>query len=475
MTIDYQAPLCREPGCGHHTWTGWCPDHREQKISELSAASPRSLSLIEKRFLRETEKRETDETRAIGEHVKQALPELFENRPTVEEIESAAMNIYIDAEESEVVRVIMTYRAATGREPEDETTDRLTEASYDPSGLSPVGDEEAADALSRRDFFGQSTSDAALVTNYLLSKSHEARLARGDVDDGEGIIVDDDEESYMYSKALAWKENLHERVNSSLPRIHDTINTFQQEVDRLANHQQQTHQHMIEAAQQLGFNRLESYSRENTPADASRREKKYAWSEMETMEMRPIRPDETAIMPQEQYYPPNDPNPSVSNAPNESKFVDSNGVVYNANMEPIGSVAPMNQNPPQQNLPGYPQQQQPPQQQFGNIPPEMIRQRGNQASDPRQQWAGQPYEEQYDSSNSASLGRAAARGAGKVLGGTAKLGWTGLKYFLNGSPNQALRDAERHERRIAKQQRDANQALIDMNKRQVDRSKPHLW
>lgn len=381
----YRAPLCRESGCGRHTWSLYCPDHRDSKLAELEAADAASLSLSDKKLLNEFSHRENAETRRIGQRVQKALPEMFETPPTADEIETAADRYYFMSQYSEMVRRQMVIEVMENRTPSaEETASQITPVAY--SG--DVDDASAAEAASRIDPMGPTPGAAGKVASYLFNAARAARIARGETEDSVGTPLSMSQEDYGVERMENGATSDVTDEDYMADRVMEQGMAAAQEFKVRRQHEQQVKAAQQQAQQQFGAERMNGY--DNTPTQVQGAQSN-AWAGV----VQPVQPagqGQENLAETREFQPiseglareimAHDPNPGQ--IPRTPKFINNTtGVVYDQNMQPIGSLRSPEQ---QQTDVARRQQEMQRASQAQRIPEGMVRQRDNRPADPDQHW-----------------------------------------------------------------------------------------
>lgn len=335
----YRAPLCRETGCGRHTWSLYCPDHRDSKLAELEAADATSLSLSDKKLLTEFSRRENAETRRIGQRVQQALPEMFETPPTADEIETAADRYTYMAQYTEMMRRRLVIEVMEGRKASvDEAIDTSVPVGYVPGVDAATATEDA----SRVDPVGPAPMAAARVSSYLFDEARTARLARGETEDSAGIPLSLSPEEYGVERMDNTSETDDDDGGYMADQIMGQARIAAQEFRARQQHEQQVRMAQQQAQQQFGAERMSGY--DNTPTQIQGAQSN-AWAGVaqpggvrSTGEFLPITPEFAQQIAAS--------NPALAQTGRFPSFINTHtGVVYDQNMQPIGSTNPAAQRP----------------------------------------------------------------------------------------------------------------------------------
>lgn len=458
-SITYRAPLCKQAGCGNHVWSLYCAAHRDAKLRELSSADPATLSIAEKSLLRESGKRENDMTIAIGREVQSVLPGFFEDMPTADEMEYAALNACFTANSASVARDLAILKAA------NQDTSNVEPPIVEYVETEYLDAYEINDAANRYDFFGRSVDDASIVTSYLIKKGWEARIARGDRTDSDGNPVIADVEEYAAAKQLNWLEEgrFDDYINGLDGRIEPAQKLVEAYVAKQAamrQHDRLVAERMDSARQRFGDNRMSGYTQSPHETLALHRDR--AWSDSyspaeETMEMDAQRANA---------YRHHDPNPGTGQAAGAPKYITDDGHILDENMNIIGRQ--MNPAPHPASIPPV-QQQQP--QQSSRIPEGMIRQNdGAQWHSPDEHWSQMNNGSQHgDAQRGESAGKKFIKGTGKAAGAVIRNGWR-VGWAFHDAKREI--DRENEERLAAYNQDRANREIIRMGK---ENRKKNSW
>lgn len=448
-SMTYRAPLCKQAGCGNHVWSQYCAVHRDAKLHELSNADPSTLSIAEKSLLRESSKRENEVSIAIGHEVQNVLPGFFEDMPTADEMEYAALNVCFTANSASIARDFAIHKSS------GQSTDNLMPPVVDYVETEHLDAHEINDAANRYDFFGRSTDDASIVSSYLIKKGWEARIARGDRTDSDGNPVVADVEEYAAMKQMNWLDDgriddYMEGLDGRLEPAQELVSAYLDKQAAMRTHDRSVAERMTAARQEFGDNRMSGYA--SSPYETLADHRDQAW----TQSYAPA--EQTAQMDAQRAaaYRSYNPTPSTGQNAGSPKYVTDDGHILDENMNIIGrqnNIAPHPATVP-------PVQHQ--QQSSGRIPEGMIRQNNSQWRSPDEHWSQMQHSAQRnDDVRDESVGKKFIKGTGKAAGAVIRSGWR-----IGWAFHDAKREVdEKNQQRLAAYNQDrANQEIIRMGK-----------